>query len=88
MSTPVDSGQLEYELAIRGMSALDLARKSRVSPATVSGALAGKRIQAATLRLIAAAIAATPVDEVIVRLIAQRSHSREVTSDAGTPPPG
>lgn len=41
MSVSVDPERLRRELAIRGMSAIHLAKKARVSSATVSVALAG-----------------------------------------------
>ena len=69
MSTPIDSVRLRYELAIRGMSAFNLAKKARLSPATVSAALAGKPIAEATLGLIAQVLEATPESEFLKRLV-------------------
>ncbi len=66
----MDPERLRHELTIRGLDAIDLARKARLSPATVSAALAGKPIAASSLRLIAGALQATPVDEFIDRLLA------------------
>lgn len=77
MSVRLDPEQLAYELGIRGMSALDLARKAGLSPATVSAALAGRRISSTSHRLIAAALAATPVDEVAKRLLDPGGHGIE-----------
>jgi transcriptional regulator with XRE-family HTH domain len=65
----VDPERLRHELAIRGLDAIDLARKAHLSPATVSAALAGKPIAASSLRLMAGALQATPVDEFIDRLL-------------------
>ncbi len=42
MSVSINSGQLRLEMALRGWDAVDLARASRLSAATVSIALAGK----------------------------------------------
>jgi transcriptional regulator with XRE-family HTH domain len=65
----VDPERLRHELAIRGLDAIDLARTAHLSPATVSAALAGRPISASSLRLMAAALQATPVDEFIDRLL-------------------
>jgi transcriptional regulator with XRE-family HTH domain len=54
---------------MRGLDAIDLARKAHLSPTTVSAALAGKPISASSLRLMAGALQATPVDEFIDRLL-------------------
>jgi transcriptional regulator with XRE-family HTH domain len=69
MSSPVNPEQLRRELASRGMEANDLAKQAHLSGATLSSALAGRAISAASLRRIAAALQATPVDEVIERLL-------------------
>jgi transcriptional regulator with XRE-family HTH domain len=53
----------------RGWDALQLARESRLSPATVSAALAGRPIAARSLTLIAEALARTPVIAVIDALV-------------------
>lgn len=70
MSVPVDPARLRYELAVRGMEAIELAKMARLSPATVSAALGGKPISEASLRLIATALQSTPVVAVIERLLA------------------
>ena len=69
MSVPVDPERLRYELAIRGMAAIDLARQARLSPATVSAALAGKPIAEASLALIAQVLEVTPASEFLKRLV-------------------
>jgi transcriptional regulator with XRE-family HTH domain len=69
VSTPIDSARLRYELAIRGMSAINLAKKARLSPATVSAALAGKPIAEASLGLIAQVLEGTPESEFLKRLV-------------------
>jgi hypothetical protein len=48
------------ELARRCWSGVDLAREAKVSPPTVSAALAGKRISAKSLRLIADCLSRVP----------------------------
>jgi transcriptional regulator with XRE-family HTH domain len=56
----------------RGWDAVDLARAARLSPATVSTALAGKPISAHSMSQIAKALSQAPVDELIDRLIKKR----------------
>jgi transcriptional regulator with XRE-family HTH domain len=70
MSVIVAPERLRYELAIRGMSALNLAKKARLSPATVSAALAGKPIAEASLGLIAHVLEVTTASEFLIRLVA------------------
>ena len=69
MSVKVDPERLGYELAVRGLSATDLSRRARLSPATVSAALSGRPISATSLRLIAKVLVETPVDTVISQLL-------------------
>jgi transcriptional regulator with XRE-family HTH domain len=71
MSVSVDPEVLRHEMARRGMSARDLARRTRLSPATVSNALAGKPISEDSLRRIATALDATPIDSLIDCLLTQ-----------------
>lgn len=52
MSIIVHAGRLRFEMVRRGWSASDLARESRLSPATISAALAGRPIAAKSLDLI------------------------------------
>jgi transcriptional regulator with XRE-family HTH domain len=73
MSVSINSGQLRLEMALRGWDAVDLARASRLSAATVSIALAGKPISAKSVSLIAKAITNTPADDVINRLVRRDS---------------
>ncbi len=63
------SGMLRQEMTRRGWAAVDLARVARLSPATVSAALAGRPIAAASVSLIAKALASAPPDEIIDRLL-------------------
>jgi hypothetical protein len=86
VSVVVEPEALKYELAIRGKSAIDLARTARLSPATVSAALAGRPIAEASLRLIVDALAAAPVDEVIVRLVGRSFTGRMMAQDPGALP--
>jgi lambda repressor-like predicted transcriptional regulator len=69
MSVNVNPAQLRLEMARRGWDAIDLARASRLSPATVSTALAGRPIAAKSVGLIAGALIGTPANEVIDRLV-------------------
>jgi hypothetical protein len=58
---------------VRGWDAIDLARQSRLSPATVSAALAGKPIAARSVALIAEALVRVPCNELIDRLVRTES---------------
>jgi transcriptional regulator with XRE-family HTH domain len=58
----INPERLRHELTIRGLDAIDLARNAHTSPAAMSAALAGKPISASSLRLMAGALQATPVD--------------------------
>lgn len=69
MSVNLNTAQLRFEMARRGWDAIDLARASRLSPATVSTALSGKPIAAKSVGLIAKALLSTPADEIIDRLV-------------------
>jgi transcriptional regulator with XRE-family HTH domain len=69
LSVVVDSTHLRREMTRRGWAAVDLARESRLSQATVSTALRGKPIAAQSLALIAKALSRVPAVEVIDRLI-------------------
>lgn len=61
MSVVVHAARLRHEIARRGWDAGHLAREARLSPATVSAALAGRPIAATSLTLIADALSRTPV---------------------------
>lgn len=74
MSLSVNARQLRLEMALRGWDAVDLARASRLSTATVSTALAGKPIAAKSVAQIATAITQHPANEVIDRLVRGDSH--------------
>jgi len=70
MSVNINTAQLRLEMARRGWDAIDLARAARLSPATVSTALAGRPIAAKSMVLIAQALARAPVDEFVDKLVA------------------
>jgi len=69
MSVVVHAGRLRLEIVRRGWSATDLARESRLSPATISAALAGRPIAAKSLDLIAGAFTRVPARKAIDGLI-------------------
>ena len=71
MSIRVDVGQLRRQMALRGWDAVDLARESRLSAATISAALAGRPIAAKSLSLMAEALVRVPAVELLDRLIAR-----------------
>jgi transcriptional regulator with XRE-family HTH domain len=88
MNAPIDAAQLRYELDIRGKSPLDLAREMGRSPATVSNALAGKPISADTKMQIAKALAATPENEILKRLVPPVGHRIDGQDDQSAPVDG
>jgi transcriptional regulator with XRE-family HTH domain len=65
----VRNTQLRFQMVRRGWSASDLARESRLSPATISAALAGRPIAAKSLDLIAATFTRVPARQAIDGLI-------------------
>lgn len=69
VSVIVHAGRLRFEMVRRGWSASDLARESRLSPATISAALAGRPISAKSLDLIGGAITRVPARKAIDSLI-------------------
>ena len=69
MSVLVHAGRLRFEMVRRGWSASDLARESRLSPATISAALAGRPIAAKSLDLIGDAFTRVSVRKAIDELI-------------------
>ena len=73
MSVIVHAGRLRFEMVRRGWSGTDLARESRLSPATISAALAGRPIAARSLDLIAEVFARVPPRQTIDRLIGNDS---------------
>jgi transcriptional regulator with XRE-family HTH domain len=69
---------LRQEMTRRGWAAIDLARAARLSPATVSAALAGRPIAASSVALIAKALASAPPDEIIGRLLRDEWRDRAI----------
>ena len=69
MSVIVNAAQLRLEMARRGWDAIHLAKAARLSPATVSTALAGRPVAAQSVQLIAKALAEAPVNEFIDKLL-------------------
>ena len=78
MSVTVHAGRLRFEIACRGWSASDLAREARLSPATISAALAGRPVAATSVSLIAKALAGAPPDEIIDRLLRDQRDGRDL----------
>ena len=56
-------------MALRGWAAIDLARESQLSPATISTALSGRAISARSLALIADALMRAPAIDIIDSLV-------------------
>jgi len=73
VSVIVHSGRLRFEMVRRGWSASDLARESRLSPATISAALAGRPIAAKSLDLIGDALTRVSARQAIDELISGES---------------
>ena len=69
MSVTVHAGRLRFEMVRRGWCASDLARESRLSPATISAALSGRPIAAKSLDLIGDAFTRVPSRKAIDELI-------------------
>lgn len=65
----VQSNRLQEQLALRGWNAVDLARASGVSPATLTNVFRGRRIRAATIRKIAIALTNAPTVQGIEDLL-------------------
>jgi hypothetical protein len=62
----------------RGWDAFRLSKEARLSPATVSAALAGRPIAARSLTMIADALLHAPVVDIIDSLIANEPHERDL----------
>lgn len=76
---PIRPRDLGEEMAIRGTSGRDLARKAGVSDATVCAARAGMSISETSARLIAHALEMTPVDEGLPRLLGKVPATRTIS---------
>lgn len=61
--------RLEREMARRGMHGRDLARRARVSEATISALRRGRPVSARTLRKVAVALAEMPELPAVARLL-------------------
>ena len=79
MSVVIRPARLRQEMTRRGWDPIQLAREARLSPATVSAALAGRPIAARSLSLIADALLRTPVIDVIDSLIAHDADDHELS---------
>jgi hypothetical protein len=77
MSVMLQPGRLRHEMARRGWDAIDFAREARLSPATISAALAGRPISARSLGLMAQALIRVPGVDIIDSLIVTKQ-DREV----------
>jgi hypothetical protein len=69
MSIVLSPDRLRLEMARRGWSGSDLARASRLSPPTISAALAGRPVAAKTLASIARALCSAPTVEGVDGLV-------------------
>jgi lambda repressor-like predicted transcriptional regulator len=78
MSIAVDPARLKLEMDRRGLSAAALAREARLSPPTVTAALAGRPISAASLQLIAKTLARLSVLEMADVLVRRASEDRTI----------
>ena len=60
MGVVINARELRRQLAIRGLTAVELADLSRLSPATISHSLAGRPVSPRTLRAIVRALDEAP----------------------------
>lgn len=75
MTFTVDPSHLRREMARRGLCASELAQLARLSTPTIGAALSGRAISASSLRLIAQALAQSPLLPAIDALISVDSAS-------------
>ncbi len=78
VSVVIRPDRLRQEMTRCGWDAMHLAREARLSPATVSTALAGRPIAAKSLSLIANALLHAPVVGLIDSLLSEDSSSRDL----------
>jgi transcriptional regulator with XRE-family HTH domain len=78
VSVFVQPFRLREEMTRRGWDAMHLAREARLSPATISAALAGRPIAARSLTMIADALLHAPVIDVIDLLIVHEKQERDL----------
>lgn len=76
MSVAIDPAELQLQMVRRGLSGAGLARAAQLSAATVSAALAGKRVSINTLTAIAKALTTAPELAIVDSLIAQPNGDR------------
>jgi transcriptional regulator with XRE-family HTH domain len=69
MSVVIKPDRLRYELTVRGLTGMDLARASGLSAATISAALAGRGVSMQTLRLIARTLTTLPKVAILDSLV-------------------
>jgi transcriptional regulator with XRE-family HTH domain len=69
MGVVIHARRLKVEMARRGWSAVDLARESGISQATISAALAGRTIAPRSVGLLASALARVPAKPLIDALV-------------------
>ena len=86
MSIPANGHRLRYELAVRCVSATNLAKRTGLSDATVSNALKSRRIAETSLELIAEVLESIPVRECVRKLIGPYVPPRP-DEEEPTPPP-
>ena len=68
-SVRIDPSALRHAMRVRGLTGAELARRSKVSEATISHALNGRRIHPATLRAINTVLRAVPPLEKVESLV-------------------
>ena len=78
----LDGARLRRELYIRGCTAATIARAARVSPNTMTRAMAGDPIRQQTLREVVRALVAMPVLDVAQDLVV--SETRNAAADGAT----
>jgi transcriptional regulator with XRE-family HTH domain len=78
VSAVVNPSRLREEMTRRGWDAMHLAHQARLSPATISAALAGRPIAARSLARIADALLQAPVLDIIDLLIMHEKREREL----------
>ena len=69
----IDAPRLQYEMAVRGLVAGDLARMAGIDANTVTRALHGRPVAVRTVRLITSALLAQPQLRLTANLIARPS---------------
>jgi transcriptional regulator with XRE-family HTH domain len=69
MTVVVNAAQLRRQMARRGLSATELARAAKLSPPTISAALAGRPISATSFSLIGKALMRLPAVDVLDSLL-------------------